>query len=399
MKSKKSIIVSESILSKRITKFKSLKRGYYSFIILVTLYILSIFAPLLVNNQALIVKYDGNYYFPAFSDLVSPIINAPHYEGKDFGQDDVIGTPKYRNLQKKYKLEDESNYVVMPIYPYSPIEILLDEFPDAEKFNDQNKNEIYDKGETFSDTNGNGIWDDAIRPPTSPDWFSGKNFMGTDNRGRDVFARLIYGFQISITFSIIVATLSYAMGIIAGGILAFYAGKVDLIGVRFIEIYSAFPFLYLLMILSSFLKPNIFLLGTLLVVLSGWIGICYYIRGEFYREKAKDYVSAAVSMGQSNWKIMFKHILPNSLTPVITFAPFAIIGYISTLTSLDFLGFGLQPPTPSWGELIRQGYENLESPHLIVAPLLSTMFTLFLITFIGEAVREAFDPKVNSRLR
>ena len=393
------INTSESILSKRIRKFKSLKRGYYSFIILIILYILSIFSPILINNQALIVKYNEEYYFPAFSDLLSPLISMSHYEGKDLGQDDVIGTPNYRKLQKQYNDSGANNFVIMPLYPYSPIEILLDEFPDAEPFTDNNNNEIYDDDEPFTDTNKNGRWDKAIRPPTDPDWFSGDNFMGTDNRGRDVFARLVYGFQISITFAIIVATLSYVLGIIVGGILAFYAGNVDLIGVRFIEIYSAFPFLYLLMILSSFLKPNIFLLGTLLVLLSGWISICYYIRGEFYREKAKDYVSAAVSMGQSNWKIMFKHILPNSLTPVITFGPFAIIGYIATLTSLDFLGFGLQPPTPSWGELIRQGYENLESPHLIVAPLLATMFTLFLITFIGEAVREAFDPKVTSRLR
>ena len=393
-----SINTSESILSKRVRKFKSIKRGYYSFIVLITLYILSILAPLIVNNQALIVKYNSSYYFPAFSDLFSPIINAPHYEGKDFGQEDIIGTPQYRKLQEKFN-NDPDSYVIMPIYPYSPIEILLDEFPDAEPYIDVNLNEIFDDNEPYTDTNGNGEWDQAVRPPTNPDWFSGNNLLGTDNRGRDVFARLVYGFQISITFAIIVATLSYTIGIIAGGILAFFAGKIDLIGVRFIEIYSAFPFLYLLMILSSFLKPNIFLLGSLLVILSGWIGICYYIRGEFYREKAKDYVSAAVSMGQSNWKIMFKHILPNSLTPVITFAPFAIIGYITTLTSLDFLGFGLQPPTPSWGELLRQGYENLESPHLIVSPLLATMFTLFLITFIGEAVREAFDPKVNSRLR
>ena len=135
------------------------------------------------------------------------------------------------------------------------------------------------------------------------------------------------------------------------------------------------------------------------VFLVGWLGISWYVRGEFYREKSKDYVSAAVSMGQSTWKIMFKHILPNALTPIITFAPFAIISYIFSLVALDFLGFGLQPPTPSWGELLNQGRTNLQYWHLILIPLTSIATTLFLITFVGEAIREAFDPKVYSRLR
>jgi microcin C transport system permease protein len=184
-----------------------------------------------------------------------------------------------------------------------------------------------------------------------------------------------------------------------GGILGFYGGKVDIIGMRFIEIYASMPFLFILMILGNFLKPNIYILAFMYIILSGWVGICWYIRGEFYREKAKDYVSAAISMGQSNIKVMFKHILPNALTPVITFAPFAIIGYISGLVSLDYLGFGLQPPTPSWGELFSQGAANLQYWHLVIFPLIAMGATLFLITFIGEGIREAFDPKVHSRLR
>ena len=155
----------------------------------------------------------------------------------------------------------------------------------------------------------------------------------------------------------------------------------------------------MLMILATFIKPNVYILASMYVFLTGWIGITWYVRGEFLREKSKDYVSAAVSMGQSHWNVMFRHILPNSLTPVITFAPFAIIGYISALVSLDYLGFGLQPPTPSWGELMAQGRTNLQYWHLIVSPLFSIGATLFLITFIGEAIREAFDPKVHSRLR
>jgi len=196
-----------------------------------------------------------------------------------------------------------------------------------------------------------------------------------------------------------VTVFSYSIGMFIGGILGFYGGKIDILGMRFIEIYSSIPFLFILMILGNFIKPNIYILALMYIILTGWVSICYYIRGEFYREKAKDYVSAAISMGQSNIKVMFKHILPNALTPVITFAPFAIIGYISGLVSLDYLGFGLQPPTPSWGELFSQGAENLQYWHLVVFPLIAMGTTLFLITFIGEGIREAFDPKVHSRLR
>ena len=153
------------------------------------------------------------------------------------------------------------------------------------------------------------------------------------------------------------------------------------------------------MIIASFIRPTIFVLALLLVILSGWVGISYYVRGEFLREKSKDYVSAAIAMGQTRWKVMFKHILPNALTPIITGAPFAILGYISSLVSLDYLGFGLQPPTPSWGEMINQAAGNLQNWHLVVFPLIMMAITLFLITLVGEGVRAAFDPKVHSRLR
>jgi microcin C transport system permease protein len=202
-----------------------------------------------------------------------------------------------------------------------------------------------------------------------------------------------------MTFALIVTFFAYSLGILIGGTMGYFGGKVDLFGVRIIEIFMAIPFLFLMMIIASLMRPNVVVLSLILVFLSGWISISFFIRGEFYREKAKDYVSAAISMGQSNIKIMFKHILPNALTPIITYAPFAIIGYIGTLVILDFLGFGLQPPTPSWGELISQARENLSAWHLIVTPLSAMAITLFLITFIGEAVREAFDPKTYSRLR
>ena len=418
--------ISDSLFKKRLRKFKSLKRGYYSLIILGSLYFISLIAPLLISNKALIIcyangqyeenetfidvnnnnKWDENeifddeyeYFFPAFTNFISTIAPDKFYDASFFGQDSVygkkrFGEPHYRLLKKQFQKNNNGSYVIMPIYPFGPYEEVLSERD--ELYIDSNNNGKWDKGELFTDNNNNGQRDEYY-PATFPDNI---NILGTDNQGRDVFSRLIYGLKISLTFAIVVTFFSYTIGIILGGLLGYFGGKVDLFGLRIIEIFSAMPFLFLMMILGQIFKPNIMLLALMYVFITGWLGISWYVRGEFYREKSKDYVSAAVSMGQSTWKIIIKHILPNALTPIITFAPFAVIGYISALVSLDFLGFGLQPPTPSWGELLVQGKANLQYWHLILVPLSAIGITLFLITFIGEAVREAFDPKVFSRLR
>ena len=344
---------SQSILSKRIRKFKSLKRGYYSFLFLVSLYLLSFLNPIFVNNKALIIKYEDKYYFPVFK----------YYPSSTFNQDG-FGETQYRKLDKELnKNSDDGNWVLMPFYPYHPNESLLSEL----------------EGE----------------PPHAP---SSEHWFGTDNRARDVFARLIYGFNISISFALVVTFFAYLIGITIGATLGFFGGKIDIFGQRFIEIFASIPFLYTMIIISSVMQPSFWLLVSILSSF-GWVGMTYYIRGEFYREKAKDYVSAAISMGSNNHRIMFKHILPNALTPVISYAPFAIVGYISSLVSLDFLGFGLAPPSPSWGEIVSQGISDIRYWWLIVSPMGATFTTLLLITFIGEGVREAFDPKVYSRLR
>ena len=422
----KNNIQSDSIFQKRLRRFKSIKRGYYSFIILISLYLLSFLSPILVNSKALVVCYANqnydqgedysddnnngqwdkgelfqdkkNYYFPALSDLFGGLLSEKYYDASFFGQDSMRGKPKYgkpnyRVLQVTFSNQKNGNYVIMPLYPFDPLEEVLSERD--ELYSDLNNNNRYDNGEPFIDENKNKKFD-TYRPATYPDTI---NLLGTDNQGRDVLARLIYGFNVTLTFALFITFFAYSIGIVVGGILGYFGGKTDLFGLRFIEIFAALPFLFLMMTLSQILKPNVLILALMYVFITGWIAISYYVRGEFYREKAKDYVSAAVSMGQSTWKIMFKHILPNALTPIITFAPFAIISYIFALVSLDFLGFGLQPPTPSWGELLNQGKTNLQYWHLILIPLLSIASTLFLITFIGEAIREAFDPKVYSRLR
>ncbi|MAX09459.1 MAG: peptide ABC transporter permease [Candidatus Marinimicrobia bacterium] len=394
-KKKKKKLESESILEKRIKRFKTIKRGYYSLIILIVFYAISLISPLWMNNKPLFLKYDDKYYFPAARDFFDfiPGVEPPFYEANTFNQNTSGISANFRLLDKQIKKEDSNNYIVMPIYIYHPHEDLKDELD--EEFNDSNNNGQYDLGEVFADDNGDGLWTEN-NPPTLP---SGKHIAGTDNTGRDVFARLIDGYKISITFAVVVTTLSYIIGVIIGACLGYFGGRLDLFGLRLIEIFSSIPFLFMLMILGSFMKPGVFLLALLSVLLKGWIGITWYIRGEFFREKPKDYVSAAVSMGQSNWKIMFKHILPNSLTPIITFAPFAIIGDIFTLVSLDFLGYGLKPPASSWGNLLQQGAENLDYWHMLIFPVIALTVTIFMITFISEAIREAFDPRVYSRLR
>ena len=266
-------------------------------------------------------------------------------------------------LKQQFKEEEKGNWVLMPVYPFGPNENLL------------------------SEMDGN--------PPHPP---SAQHWAGTDDRGRDVFARLAYGFNIGLSFSIIVTLFAYFIGVSIGATLGFFGGRVDFFGLRLIEVWSTLPFLYVIIIISSIIQPN-FILLVFILMMFGWIGISYYIRGEFYREKARDYVSAAVSMGAKNKTIIFKHVLPNSLTPVISYAPFAIVANIFSLVSLDFLGFGLPPPTPSWGQLMQQGFSNIENWWLIATPLMALFLTLLSITFIGEAIREAFDPKVYSRLR
>jgi microcin C transport system permease protein len=340
----------------------------------------------------------SHYHFPAVWDFLDfiPGIKYPLYESNKFNQDIIDVEVNFRELKKEFALQNNGNFIIMPFYPYHPHEDLKDELD--EEYDDFNQNGTYDLGESFIDENGDDLWT-SNNPPTLPSGFSGRHWIGTDNTGRDVFTRLIDGYRISITFAIIVTTLSYIIGVLIGGLLGYLGGKFDLFGVRLMEVFSAVPFLFTMMILGSFMQPSIILLATMAVFLRGWIGITYFIRGEFFREKARDYVSAAVSMGASNFSVMYKHILPNSLTPIITFVPFSIIGDIFLLVSLDFLGYGLKPPTSSWGNLLAQASENLDNWHMLIFPIIILTLTIFMITFISEAVREAFDPKVYSRLK
>ena len=354
---------SVSILRKRWRKFRSFKRGYYSFLLIVFAYLGSFFLPILVNDTAVLVRYEGEFYSPMWR----------FYEASVFGQE-AFGEPNYRDLKEQFAREGSGNWVLMPPYAYSPTESLFD-LPGS--------------------------------PPHPP---SMQHPLGTDNRARDILTRLAFGFNTSMSFALLVVIFSYVTGIAVGAALGYFGGRLDIFGQRGIEIWSSLPFLYTIIIVSSIVVP-IYVPGRnqlfqpsfwlLIVILSafGWMSITYYVRGEYYREKAKDYVGAAIAMGASERAIMFKHILPNAMTPVISFAPFAFVANISTLVALDFLGFGLPAPTPSWGELINQGMTNLTKWWLVFFPLSAVFLTLLLIVFVGEAIREAFDPKEFSRLR
>ena len=353
----------ESIFRKRLRKFRRLKRGYYSFLIVAIAYAISFALPLIANNKALIVHYNGSYLFPIMR----------YHAASEFGVQE-IGEPDYRVLKTRFAEEGKGNWVLMPLVPFGPNEALLD---------------------------------DSGTPPNPP---SRNHPMGTDDRGRDVLVRLAYGFNISMTFAIVVTIFGEGLGIAIGAMLGYFGGKVDMLGQRGIEIWSSLPFLYTIIIISSVIVP-VYLPGhnqlaqpsfwLLVVIMSAfnWMGITYYVRGEFYREKVKDYVGAAMTAGVSDTGIIFGHILPNALTPVVSFAPFVIVANIGSLVALDFLGFGLPAPTPSWGELIGQGMENLTKWWLVFYPNAVLFVTLLLVVFIGEAVREAFDPREYSRLR
>ena len=225
-----------------------------------------------------------------------------------------------------------------------------------------------------------------FEPPSKTHW------LGTDNTGRDVFARLCYAFNISISFGLILTVINYIVGIFIGGCMGYYGGKFDLFFQRLIEVWSSLPMLFVIIIISSILKPS-FILLIGIYTLVNWISMTYLIRAEFYREKAKPYVAAALSMGQSDFKVMFKHILPNSLVPIITYFPFSVVAGISALVGLDYLGFGLPPPTPSWGQMLDVGLSNITKWWMVFAPVSSQFFTLLGIVLLVKALEKPLIQK------
>lgn len=336
---------------KKLRRFKSIKRGYYSFIILVVMIMASLFAELLINNRALIVHYEGEYFFPTYGDIIP---------GATFGLDYNYET-NYRELSTRFKAQGNGNWVLMPPVPFNAYEndLRQDTFPPF--------------------------------PPSARD----RHYLGTDAIGRDIVARLVYGFRIAIFFSLLLLVANYVIGVSIGSAMGYWGGKFDLFFQRIIEIWSNVPFLYVIIIISSIVVPN-FLMLIVIMAIFGWIGITWTMRTVTYKEQAREYVLAARALGATHLRIIFRHIIPNTIAIIVTFAPFSVSGGIVALTSLDYLGFGLPPPTPSWGELLQQGWSYLDAWWISASVIGAMIVTLMVVTFIGEAVREAFDPKLHA---
>lgn len=430
------------LTEKRIRRFKQIKRGYACFVLAAMASVMSLGLELFVNNKPLYIKYGEKIQMPAVANWGNFLIPFAKFNERaaanDYGLDDAgdldarkyaawiadqtvldaeivemengivkdearfrrvleeqaknrglvydysqslpeSKLEEYEAIRKKAKrmkilrqeLAGGKASIVMPLFPYSPTEQLLG-LPGA--------------------------------PPHKP-FQDGFPILGTDEQGREIVSQLVYGFRICFAFALFVAFTGFAIGVLVGGAMGYYGGWFDIGAQRVIEIWSSIPFLFTMIIISSVIGPAAWgvkftILALMMVALGGWTGITYTIRGEFYRERSRDYVQAARALGVKDAKIMFRHILPNSLVPIVTFLPFAVVGYMSTLVSLDFLGYGLPPGTPSWGALLRQGSENIVNyPHLIYIPVLAFAGTLFCVVMVGEAVREAFDPKKYARLR
>ncbi|WP_049787091.1 ABC transporter permease [Alicycliphilus denitrificans] len=328
-------------------RFKRNRLGFWSLVVFCTLVVVSLGAELVSNDRPLIVRYEGQTYFPMLKD----------YPETTFGGDFQTPTD-YLDPFVRQRLSEGGNWALYTLNPYGP----------------QTLNYF------------------AKEPnPSGP---SRENWLGTDDRGRDLLAQLIYGFRVSVLFGIALTVVGVLLGVAAGAVQGFFGGKTDLAFQRFIEIWGSMPELYLLIIFSAVFAPSIALLLVLLS-LFGWMGLSDYVRAEFLRNRQLDYVKAARALGVKSGQIIWRHILPNSMTPVVTFLPFRMGAAILALTSLDFLGLGVPPGTPSLGELLSQGKNNIDAWWISIFTFAVLVSTLLLLTFMGDALRDALDPRKN----
>jgi microcin C transport system permease protein len=333
---------------RRIRIFKANRRGYWSLWIFSALFLATLFAEVLANDEPLLVRYGGAFYFPVFQAYPETMFGGFLETEADYSDPEV------------QELIEEKGWIVWPLIPFS------------------------------FDTICYGLPTPAPSPPTTQNW------LGTDDQARDVVARLVYGFRISVLFGLTLTLISSVIGIAAGAIQGYFGGRIDLYFQRFVEIWSSLPTLYLLIILASIVQPSFWWLLGLLLLFS-WTELVRVVRAEFLRTRNFDYVRAARALGASDLSIMFHHILPNAMVATLTFLPFILSGAITSLTALDFLGFGLPPGSPSLGEMLNQGKNNLSAPWLGLSGFFVLSVMLSLLIFIGEAVRDAFDPRKSFR--
>ncbi|MFT4096363.1 MAG: ABC transporter permease [Rhodoblastus sp.] len=356
---------------RRLDNFRRNRRGYVSFWVFLVLFVVSLFAEFIANDKPIVVSYKGELLFPVLVD----------YPEDKFGG--FLAMTDYRDPFIQKEIESHGWAIWPPIrYSYSTHNLDLPSpapSPPTWALSD----EVCQKAGARA-----AGPDKPNRGCSSIEW----NWLGTDDQGRDVVARLLYGFRISILFGLTLAIVSSIIGVTAGAIQGYFGGLVDLIFQRFIEIWSSLPHLYLLIIVSSIITPSFFILLFILLMFS-WVSLVHVVRAEFLRARNFEYVNAARALGLSNARIMVKHVLPNAMVATLTFLPFVLNSSITTLTSLDFLGFGLPPGSPSLGELLLQGKSNLNAPWLGITGFIVIAFMLSLLVFIGEAVRDAFDPR------
>ena len=330
---------------RRLQSFKANRRGYWSFWVFLVLFFGTLFAEVIANDKPLMVQFKGNYYFPVVKIYPETVF------GGDFETE-----AEYREADVQQLITDKGGWILWPLVRYS-----------------------------YGTVNF-GLTQPAPSPPST------ENILGTDDQARDVLTRVIYGFRISVLFGLILTVLSSIVGIAAGAVQGYFGGWTDLLFQRFIEIWGGMPQLFLLIILASIFQPSFWMLLGLLL-LFGWMSLVGVVRAEFLRTRNYDYIRAARALGVNNTTIMRRHVLPNAMTAALTFLPFVLIGSITALTSLDFLGFGLPPGSPSLGELLAQGKANLQAPWLGITSFIVLAVMLSLLIFIGEAVRDAFDPR------
>ena len=329
---------------RRLNNFINNKRGLYSFWIFAFLFIISLLANFIANDKPLLIKYKSDFYFPIFQSYAETVFEGDFETEADYKDPYVIN------------LIEEKGWIIMPIIPYSY----------------------------------NTIIRDMDVPAPSPP--SIKNWLGTDDQARDVLARLIYGFRISILFGFTLTFFSMIIGVSAGAVQGYFGGKTDLFFQRFMEVWSAIPTLYVLIILASVIQPNFWWLLIILLLFS-WMGYVGVVRAEFLRARNFDYIRAAKALGVSNSVIMYRHLLPNATVATITFLPFSLSASVTALSGLDFLGFGLPPGSASLGEMVNQGRNNLQAPWLGLTSFFTLGLMLGLLVFVGEAIRDALDPR------
>ncbi|MBI3433604.1 MAG: ABC transporter permease [Proteobacteria bacterium] len=356
------------INARRLRSFQANRRGYWSFFVFMVLFVVSLMAEFIANDRPLLIRYEGKFYFPA---LVA-------YPETTFGGDFETAAD-YRDPFLKKLIADKAGEVIWPPIRFS--------------YNTHNL-------------------DLPTPAPSKPTWLLTEaqcrevvvkkglggcrdleyNWLGTDDQGRDVVARLIYGFRLSVLFGLVLTLVSSVIGVAAGAVQGYFGGWTDLLFQRFIEIWTSVPSLYLLLIISSVLVPGFFVLLGILLLFS-WVALVGLVRAEFLRGRNFEYIQAARALGVSNAKIMFRHLLPNAMVATMTFLPFILSSSVMTLTALDFLGFGLPPGSPSLGEMLSQGKANIQAPWLGLCGFFTVAIMLSLLIFIGEAVRDAFDPR------